>query len=161
MKFIEYLKEESKNIKIQWSFPNEETMKADFKEYKIKEYKKWESRAQMMKMRFPLFNDFDDFKNKLKTAEIKEIKSSEFRKIKNLTRNDSIDDLKLLVSTYEYPRDVDSIYFGMLNGDKIPYPIIVTGKKGHFILAGNTRTNVAFILEGKAKALFINLKEDK
>ena len=129
-----------------WSFPNEETMQADFKEYKKKEISKWRGRASSMGFQFPIFDTFEDFKNALKTAEIISLTHEHDLQIKNRSHTSNISDLKSLVGGYVRPRDVDRIVQGFKSNAPIPMPIVLKGKNGEWIMAGNTRCDTAFIM---------------
>lgn len=141
-----------------WMYPDEKTMKADFDEYKLKEFKKWEGRAKSMGFRFPIFNDFDQYKNDILNA--KPVIINNNMSVQNLTHTQTLEDLKDLVSTYYMPRDVDRIVNGMENNIKIPYPVILKGNNGYFIMSGNTRLNVCGILHGIPKALIIDVSNN-
>lgn len=156
MRFQQYLTE---SLYKNWIFPSLSVMKSDFEEYKKKEEKKWKRRAQQIGMKFPMFKDFEDFQNKLKTSPVVNHNERFDRDINNRSNCNSIKCLKELVSTYVRPRDVDKIYNGFQRNDKIPYPIVVQGSRGKWILAGNTRLDVAFILGIPAKSILINLEE--
>lgn len=145
---------------VKWVLLDEKTMKMDYDEYKLKEEKKWRSRSEKIGAKFPFFENFNDFKDKLKKSEIIKISDNFDKKIQNRSRTKSIEDLKDLVSSYFYPRDVDRIYNGMINGDKIPLLIIIKGNKGMWIFAGNTRLDVAGILNFTKKAILIDLSEN-
>lgn len=64
---------------------------------------------------------------------------------------------KDMVSQYVIPRDIDRIIEGFESNDKLPMPIILKSKLGMFIMAGNTRQNVARIMGITPKAILINL----
>lgn len=154
------LYEITSNKKLQydsWSFPSSEIMKEDFTEYQKKEHKKWKSRANEMGMRFPIFDNFEHFKNSLKSGKVIKITDDVAKKINHLTHTKSIDEIKNLVSGYVRPRDVDRIIKGFKNNEEIPYPIILKGKNGMFIMAGNTRINIARIFDIIPKALLIDV----
>lgn len=142
-----------------WSMPSEETMKSDFKEYKIKEYKKWEDRARMKGFRFPIFNEYDDYVNAISQGKIITVTSDLWHKVGNLSDNNSIEDIENMVSGYFMPRDVQRIKAGFENNDKIPYPVILKGSNGLFIMSGNTRLNVANVLGVTPKALLVDVSE--
>lgn len=129
-----------------WSFPNEATMQADFKEYKKKETSKWQGRASSMGFRFPIFDTFDDFSNALRSAEVITLTPQHDSRIANRSHTSNIDDLKSLVGSYVRPRDVDRIVHGFESNAPIPMPIVLKGRKGEWIMAGNTRLDTAFIL---------------
>ena len=77
--------------------------------------------------------------------------------INNMTSIKKIDELKKLVDSYFRPRDINRIINGIKNGDKIPMPIILKGSNGLFIMSGNTRQNVAFIMGVPVEAILINV----
>lgn len=144
-----------------WVVPDQETLKADFDEYKKKELKKWSSRAEQMGFRFPIFRTFNEFVQSAKSGKIIVFSPQDWNSIHNLTRVGSISALKDMVSGYQYPRDVDRIYHGMLNNDAIPMPIILKGSKGRWIMAGNTRANVASVLGAPVKALELDVSDER
>lgn len=139
-----------------WTFPDQSTMQSDFAEYKKKEQSKWKARAQIIGARFPLFNDFNHFVESLKNAQVVNADSID-RDVRNRSHTQSIDDLKDLVSSYVRPRDVDRIVSGFNSHDKIPYPIILKGSNGMWIMAGNTRLDTAGILGVPKKALLVDV----
>jgi hypothetical protein len=128
----------------------------DFIEYKKKEDSKWKQRAQSMGFRFPIFKDEEDFRNSINRAEV--INLDEYRnKIHHMTSIKDMNQLRQLVKSYQKPRDIDRIIDGIQNGDKIPMPIILKGEGGLFIMAGNTRQNVAYILGVPVEAILIDV----
>ena len=134
-------------------------LKQDFDEYKLKEKSKWESRARKFGFKFPLFNSFEDFQSKIQSARV--INLDEYRDdIEHLTLCNTIDDIKELVSTYQYPRDVDRIVKGLKSGSKLPMPIVLKGYRGMFIMSGNTRQNVAHVLSIPTQAVLIDLSSN-
>ena len=140
-----------------WTFPSDEVMKDDFSEYKKKEESKWKSRARSMGFRFPIFDTFDDFKQALKSASVVDLTRAMDDKIQNRSQTGSIEGLKALVGTYRRPRDVDRIVSGLMAGDRLPMPIILKGTHGMWIMAGNTRSDVGFILGKKVKVLVVDV----
>lgn len=140
-----------------WSFPSVSTMKDDFNEYKKKEHKKWERRADIIGARFPIFIDFEEFKKSLENAEVITVTKQFDNKISNRSQTSSIRELKNLVSSYVRPRNVDRIVQGIKSGAKLPYPIILKGNRGMWIMAGNTRLDSAFILGDTPKALLVDV----
>lgn len=145
------------NLYNNWVFPNDLTIKADFDEYKKKEKAKWQSRAQSIGARWPLFNDIQHFKQSLQAAKIVPINDNIDRQIHNRSMTHSLDSLKSLVSGYQMPRDVDRIAKGFENNDRIPLPIVLQGSKGMWIMAGNTRLDTAGILGVPKKALLVDV----
>lgn len=144
-----------------WVFPDNKTLKADFSEYKHKEDYKWKGRAEQIGARFPIFADFDDFKIRMKRARVINLTSQIDNQITNRSHTTSIEGLKSLVSGYVRPRDVDRISKGIINDDKLPMPIVLKGTRGMWIMAGNTRLDVAFLLGNKPKVLMIDVKKEE
>ena len=144
--------------KINWTFPDSNTLQADFTEYKKKEQRKWEGRADQLGMRFPIFDDLQHFTQSLKNAEIRTISDSTDQQIHNRSHTNSIDELKQLVGSYYKPRDVDRIIRGYKEGAEMPYPIVIEGNNGAWIMAGNTRFDTAGILGLPKKVLWVDVK---
>jgi hypothetical protein len=144
-----------------WVFPDNKTLKSDFSEYKHKEDYKWKRRAEQIGARFPLFADFDDFVNRLKKARVVNLTRDVDNKITNRSHTSSIESLKSLVGSYSRPRDVDRIIQGIMGDDKIPFPIVLKGNRGMWIMAGNTRLDTAFLLGNKPKVLMVDVSDEK
>ena len=144
-----------------WVFPDNKTLKADFSEYKHKEDYKWKRRAEQIGARFPLFADFDDFKGRLKKARIVNLTPAVDNQITNRSHCGSIESLKSLVSTYKRPRDVQKIEQGIMSNEKLPMPIVLKGTRGLFILAGNTRLDISFLLGNKPKILMVDVSDER
>lgn len=138
-----------------WVRYDDVSLDLDFREYKLKEQKKWERRAQQYGFIFPMFASKEDLKQKLDDAQVinidKDIPSGVY------TKNYDLGDIKQMVGSYLYPRDVDRIVKGFNNNVQMPYPIVVKGKTGYYSLAGNTRQAVARVLGITPKALLIDL----
>ena len=92
-----------------------------------------------------LFPTKQHFNDSVKNAEIVEITPEIDQHIGNRSHTKSIDDLKDLVSGYNYPRDVDSIVDGLHSGSPLPHPIVIKHNGNMSILSGNTRMDQAFI----------------
>lgn len=157
-KFYNYINENTYN---NWTFPDDKTLKSDFEEYKKKENNKWKSRSQSMGFKFPIFSNFEEFKFKLKNADIIKITDKWVNKITHLTNIDDLEELKSMVKSYKRPRDIESIISGFENNDKIPYPIILKGNNGYHIMAGNTRINIARIMNITPEALLVDVSKKK
>jgi len=155
MKFRQYLIYES--VYNKWVRYTPESIKLDWYEYKKKEDIKWKQRAVFLKSRWPLFNSLDHFKKELDNAKIVKFNDFLLDKVNNATDLTNMDDLRNLVSSYIKPRDIDRIINGFVKGEKIPLPIILKSKGKYFIMAGNTRQNVARIMGFVPKALVINV----
>lgn len=140
-----------------WVRYTDDSLNSDWIEYKKKEIKKWRSRSEDMQFRFPLFETKEEFKNALDTSPIIELTESTVRNVRHATDITDIESLRDMVSTYVRPRDIDRIIQGFENKDSIPMPIILKSKVGMFIMAGNTRQNVARIMGIVPKAILINL----
>lgn len=140
-----------------WIFPTAATLQADFDEYKKKEQKKWKHRADIMGFRFPIFDTFEDFVSALKSARVISLTPEHDRNIMNRSHTSSIDSLKSLVGGYNMPRDVDRIVQGYQTDAAIPYPIVLKGSKGEWIMAGNTRLDTAFIMGLQPKVLYVDV----
>lgn len=102
------------------------------------------------------FDSIEQFKEALDKAKIVEIDS--LGAIHNLTKNDSVDDIKDMVSSYYKPRDVDRIIKGYKERVQMPLPIILKGSKGTWILAGNTRQAIARVMDIIPKALLVSVQ---
>jgi hypothetical protein len=140
-----------------WVFPKPGTLQADFEEYKKKETKKWKARAESMGFRFPIFNTFEDFVSALKSAKVITLTSGHDRQIMNRSHTSNLKDLKSLVNGYNTPRDVDRIVNGYNTDAPMPYPIVLRGTKGEWIMAGNTRLDTAFIMGITPKVLLVDV----
>ena len=155
MRLVHYLTEAYTN----WSFPDEKTMKADFSEYKKKEKTKWKSRSQILGTRWPLFRDFNHFRESLRNADVVRLTKQMDRQISHRSHSHSIEDLKDLVGSYVRPRDVDRIVNGFKNNDKIPYPIVLRTERGMWIMAGNTRLDASFIMDIVPTVLIVDVNK--
>jgi hypothetical protein len=142
-----------------WVFPNAETLKADFQEYKDKEERKWRGRAASMGFRFPIFPDFESFVSSLRNSPVIVLTREHDSHIQNRSHTGSLSSLKSLVSGYSTgPRDVDRIAKGMFNNEAIPYPIVLKGTRGEWIMAGNTRLDTSSILGVTPKVLLVDVR---
>lgn len=153
MRLNRYINEAFNN----WTFPDGKTMKSDFSEYKKKEKKKWFARSKMLNMRWPLFKDFNHFKDSLRNAEVVKLTPAMDNKISYRSQSHSIEDLKQLVSGYIRPRDVDRIVSGFESNDRIPYPIVLRTERGMWIMAGNTRLDASFIMDITPTVLIVDV----
>ena len=139
-----------------WVLPSYMTMVADFVEYQKKEDTKWKIRSKTFGFRFPIFKSLSEYESCIEKATL--INLSEYRtKIGNLSSEPDIESLRELVSGYIYPRDIDRIIVGLKKNKEIPLPVILKGSKGMFIMSGNTRQNVAYILGIRQMALLIDV----
>ncbi len=142
-----------------WVKPSAQTIKDDFAEYQ-REESRWENRARNIQSVSPLFSSMEDFREKLESAEKKEIGKEFAARVHGMSLLKTLPALKSLIGTYSQSKDLDRIVQGFEEGDKIPMPILVKGKKGYAILSGNTRCNAAFILGFRPTVLIIDLTEN-
>jgi hypothetical protein len=157
MRYSNYLSEQKKFNN--WIRFDNNSVKSDFEEYKKKEDYKWNSRAEKIGARFPIFKDFKEFKQSLKNAKIVVLQKDKAKNINNVALNNTIEDVKNMVSFYKRPRDVDRIVNGFKSNDKMPMPIILQGKRGKHIMTGNTRLNVSYIMNILPKILVVDVSE--
>ena len=102
-----------------------------------------------------LWETFDTFKSAVKRARKVEVSPSIDRKIEYRSNTSSIESLRDLVSSYQYPRDVDRIVKGYEKGEPIPYPMVLKNGNHMRVLGGNTRMDIAFILHINPVVLMI------
>jgi hypothetical protein len=157
MRYLDYLSEQRKFTK--WVNYTPDSLSSDFAEYKKKEERKWKTRAQAIGARFPIFKDFPEFTQALKSAKVKKLFKGEADKIGNLAIQNNLHGLKSLVKQYKRPRDIERIIKGFESNDKMPMPIILSGKKDDFILAGETRLNVAYTMGLLPQVLVVDVSE--
>lgn len=112
-----------------------------------------------MGFRFPIFPEFNDFATALKSAQVITLTPQHDRQIMNRSHTGSIEDLKSLVGGYNTPRDVDRIVQGYKSNAAIPYPIVLKGSHGEWIMAGNTRLDTAFIMGISPKVLYVDVSQ--
>ena len=110
-----------------------------------------------MGFRFPIFDTFQDFTSALNSAPVITLTKEHDRRVMNRSHTSSIDGLKSLVGGYTMPRDVDRIVQGYQSNVAMPYPIILKGSKGEWIMAGNTRLDTAFILGVIPEVLYVDV----
>ena len=158
MKIID-LWEDAKSEYDNWVMHDLDTLKSDFDEYKYKESRKWEQRSEDMGFRFPIFNSFEEYKSAIESGTVTRVDDSLWNSVRNLSANSSLDDIRVMVNGYTNPRDVDRIVKGIEGNNPIPYPVILKGKNGLFIMSGNTRMNVAKVMGNTPKALIVDVSE--
>ena len=131
------------------------SLESDWREYVHKQDTKWRNRARVIGARWPMFDSMDQFRQALDQARI--VNVDELGDIENLTRNNSLADIKSMVGAYQNPRDVDRITQGLLNNVAVPLPIILRGDSGMWIMAGNTRQATARVLGITPRALLVDV----
>lgn len=142
-----------------WVYPDTNTMKSDFKEYKVKEEPKWKGRASSNGFVFPIFKDYEDYKSKVQSSPIINVTPEIWGTVGNLSTNTSIEDISDMVSSYVIPRDVNRITKGFSDNMNLPYPVILKGNNGLFIMSGNTRLNVANVMGIMPKAILVDVSD--
>jgi hypothetical protein len=155
MKFKKYLNENFNN----WVRYTDESLKSDWEEFKKKEFSKWENRAKMLNSKWPLFEDFKDFKLSLDKAKIVTLTNDLLNKIEHATNFHDLQKLTDMVKSYKRPRNIERIIEGFKNNNKIPMSIILKSNNKYFIMAGNTRQNTARILNIKPKVLIVDVSK--
>lgn len=143
---------------VKWVRHDLATMKSDFEEYKVKEESKWLGRAHRYGFRFPIFDSFEQYVEAIKNSPIIDVTNELWGDIHNLSKNDSIEDITQMVSTYTIPRDVERIKNGIESGASLPLPVILKGDDGYHIMSGNTRLNVARVMGVETKAILIDAR---
>ena len=113
-----------------------------------------------MGFRFPIFDTFEDFVAALRSARVITLTPEHDSRVMNRSHTSSIESLKNLVGGYQNPRDVDRIIQGYQSNAAMPYPIILKGTHGEWIMAGNTRLDTAFIMGVTPKVLYIDVSAD-
>ena len=138
---------------VNWRRPTSKELAFEYKvEYALPQ-RRWDQRAKSIGAPYPIFTSEGDFIAKMGQAIEYHIPIQAFHTVNNLTLCRSIRELKDLVGSYSFPRDVYSLIRGFESGAKMPLPIVVGGSKGSWILGGNTRLNVAAILGYETKTL--------
>lgn len=140
---------------VKWVRYTDKSLKDDFDEYKSKEEKKWRDRARAKGFRWPIFDSIEEFKQSLDAAQVVDI--HKIGSVENMSGNYSIEDIKDMVSSYYYPRDVDRIVQGIESGATLPMPIVLKGSKGKWIMAGNTRQAVCKVMGVRCEALLVDV----
>lgn len=150
--------EEIVNKQFSWVRHDQSTMESDFEEYKVKEESKWLERAHRIGLRFPIFDSFDQYKESIQKSPVVKMTDAFWNEVENLSKNDSIDEIENMVSSYTIPRNVQRIVDGIENGHNLPYPVILKGDDGYHIMSGNTRLNVARVLGAPTEAIIIDAR---
>jgi hypothetical protein len=110
-----------------------------------------------MGFRWPIFTDVEQFRQALDTA--RTVDPHTIGAVQNMTEHDTIEDIEDMVSSYQRPRDVQRIVQGLQTGATLPMPIILKGKRGMWIMAGNTRQAVCQVLGAKCQALLVDVSK--
>ena len=111
----------------------------------------------------PVFGDIfptaDDFVTAAKQGKIVTLTKSRDRQIAYRSHSDDLAELKEMVESYRFPRDVDRIVEGYENNAAIPYPIVLDKNGSWRIMSGNTRLDTAFILGVTPKILVVEVPD--
>jgi hypothetical protein len=139
---------------VKWVMPKDPDLVLEYKyEYSLSS-RNWPQRCKAIGAKYPLFDSEQDFIAKIKAASVEPLTPE--MDVHNLTNLRTVEDVRDMVSGYQFPRDVDRIVKGYKEGGTMPMPIIIRGKKGSWILSGNTRSNLAFILKVPVKAIWVD-----
>ena len=134
-----------------WRLPDDKELSQEYHwEYEIRNIKNWN-----------LFDSEREFIKKAKEGKLVEINKDFDDKIQYRSHAGSIEALKVLVSHYKFPRDVDRIVKGFENNEAMPVPIVLKFSRGYRVMSGNTRLDAAFILGVKPKVLIIDVSDRK
>jgi hypothetical protein len=137
-----------------WTYPKDADLSNEYRyEYALPK-RGWPQRCKTIGAKYPVFTDESDFIRKVKASPIVELPPTAY--VHNMTDYETIDDIEDLVAGYAFPRDVKRIVKGLSTGVTMPAPIIVKGKKGMWILSGNTRQNVALVLGVPRKFILVD-----
>lgn len=137
-----------------WVMPNKEDLILEYKyEYDLPQ-RNWAGRCKKIGAPYPLFKDQNDFVRQVMASPIVALSKNEH--VHNMTDINTIGGIEDLVSGYAFPRDVKRIVEGLKAGTAMPAPIIIKGTKGLWILSGNTRQNVAHVLNLPRKFILVD-----
>ena len=137
-----------------WTYPKDDDLILEYRyEYSLPQ-RGWPQRCKTIGAQYPLFTDESDFIRKVKASPIVSLPAN--ARVHNMTDYESIEDIEDLVASYRFPRDVPRIVKGLTKGVTMPAPIIIKGKKGMWILSGNTRQNVALVLNVPRKFIVVD-----
>ena len=142
---------------VSWRIPTTAELEMEYKYEYMLPSRNWDRRCETIGAPYPLFDDFADFTNKIQHSTPSTINKGDH--VYNMTDYRTVDQVTDLVSSYQFPRDVDRILDGFKQGASLPMPIIIEGSKGRWILSGNTRTNLAHIMGIPVTALVYKSKE--
>ncbi len=154
MKIRELLKEAE--APVNWVVPSDNDLRQEYDyEYALPK-RRWDERAKIIGAQHPIFISPEDLIEKVKRAKAVRIPHDDYDSIHNVTSLRSLKDIQRMTDSYSYPRDVPRIAKGFQDNAPMPLPIIIKGKRGRWILSGNTRLNVAKVLGYEAKALEVD-----
>ena len=111
----------------------------------------------------PVFGDIfptvEDFVKAAETGKVVSLTKNRDRQIAYRSHSNSLEDLKEMVESYRFPRDVDRIVDGFENNAAIPYPIVLDDNGNWRIMSGNTRLDTAFLMGVTPKVLVVKVPE--
>lgn len=138
-----------------WQKPRVKTLKADFEKFENKQIA-WQNRARIILSPLRLFLDFEDFREKVESGKTLEVDREFFSKVQGVVLPYTIGGLKDIVSTYATRPDVQQIISTFNFGLPIEMPVIIHGKRGYWMLSGNTRSSAAIIMGYKPRVIIID-----
>lgn len=137
-----------------WMRPTRKDLELEYEYEYVNPSRNWKQRCHAIEAVFPIFSSLEDFIRKVNESPIERLTA--VTRVHNMTDYRTIEDIEDLVSGYHFPRDVKRIVEGFAALDKMPLPIIIKGRKGRWILSGNTRQNVALVMEVPRKAIVVD-----
>lgn len=140
-----------------WKVPSSADLELEYKYEYLLPSRNWPARCRTIGAAYPLFTSVEDFVLRVKGARI--VKVNFPNKIHNLTTCSSLEEVEQMVANYAYPRDVKRIASGFEHGVAMPMPVVIQGTRGSWILSGNTRSNVAYVLGIQLQVLCVQAGE--
>ena len=142
------IKEETENYN-NWTELTDEQIKQEYE---------WEYLNKVVPIFGDVFEDLEEFKQAVIDAPVHTLTPELDSRVTNRSNTQSIEDLKDLVSAYQFPRDVDRIVKGYQENATIPYPLVIRHKRGLHLMAGNTRIDTAQIMGITPKVKVIDIR---
>ena len=137
-----------------WTVPEEKDLELEYRYEYLLPSRNWPQRCRQIGASYPLFRDLEDFVQQVRGAKIEPLDDV---RVHNMTDYGAVDDVRDLVSGYQFPRDVDRILDALHAGHALPMPIVIRGPKGSWILSGNTRQNLSRIVGTPVQAIWIDV----
>jgi hypothetical protein len=143
--------------KVRWVVPSARELKHEYEYEYLPPKRNWPRRAQTIGAHYPFFTDLEHFMAKVRSGTIVSLRPNE--EMANLSRCQTLEELKDLVSTYTTSKDVDGLVKAFEQGKPMAYPIVIRGRRGRFLMSGNTRINIARILDLPVRIMEVNCTE--
>ena len=133
----------------------------DLTDEQIKQEYEWEYISHQKHSGFNPWPTLEEFKAAVKDGDVETLTESADRNVGNRSRCEDLEDLKDLMSGYQFPRDVDRIVKGYTEGHAMPYPLILEQGSKRWVMSGNTRLDAAFIMGITPKVLVLRVPSFK